>query len=116
MKRQALGVMLALAVAAPQIASAKGRSGGGSRAACVSSKGFPARASSEAAARAGAKKASSKEIGPMDPEATKGWEYRFNMMVFFAKAMSDNTVTVNVYDITEGQMRRINTFDQFLSP
>jgi hypothetical protein len=118
MKRDVLGLMLvgALSMAAPQVASAKKGGGGPSTGlVVVSSKSFPARASSEASARAAAKRVASKEIGPTDPDATKAWEYRFNMMAFFGRPLEDTTVTVTLYDITDGTMRLVTSFEQYLS-
>src|SRR4051794_2480148 len=81
----------------------------------LSSRSFPTKASSEAAARAAAKKASTRDIAPTDPEVTKGWEYRLNLMAFFGRALEDNTVTLTVYDITENTMRLVSSFEQYLT-
>ncbi|MCC6995029.1 MAG: hypothetical protein IT370_10515 [Deltaproteobacteria bacterium] len=110
----ALSLSVALAAVALVETAAHAKKSSGRGALFVSGKSFPTKASSENALRAAAKKTSQKNIAPTDPEATKEWAYNFNIMAFFGRALDDSQITIKVYDITDGTLRLISTFEQYL--
>jgi hypothetical protein len=76
----------------------------------VSAKRFPMRFSSDSAMISFLRQHRKKEIWP-----EKDGTWKFEFMCFFADPLNDLQVSVKFFDLTEGNKRFVNAFDQFTS-